>query len=179
MSGYVCAALQTFQHEKPKQPQDSPHPWTQPICVDNNQMLNEKKIAEELDESNQKGIQKIVGKFLYYARSIDPKIIMALNSLAAVQTKPTIETAKQITQFLNFSASYPDAVTAYRRRGVILHIYLDVSHISEPEARSRAGGFFFPRPKIKQQHTNNSNAPRKWASTCGMQYHEKFHAIIH
>ena len=109
--------------------------------------MNEEKTTEELDESNQKGIQKIVGKFLYYARSIDPKIIMALNSLAAVQTKPTIETAKQISQFLNFSASYPDAVTAYRRRGMILHIYLDVSHISEPEAQSRPEGYFFLGPK--------------------------------
>ena len=63
-------------------------------------MLSEKSPAEKLDEYNQKMIQKIVGKFLYYARAIDPTMLMDLNSLAAVQTNPTIETAKQITQFI-------------------------------------------------------------------------------
>ena len=31
MPGYVRTALHSFQHEKPKIPQDSPYPWTQPI----------------------------------------------------------------------------------------------------------------------------------------------------
>ena len=31
MPGYVCVALHHFQQGKPKQPQDSPYPWTQPI----------------------------------------------------------------------------------------------------------------------------------------------------
>ena len=48
---------------------------------------------------NKKILQKIVGKFLYYARAIDLTVLMALNSLAVVQTKPTLETAKQITHF--------------------------------------------------------------------------------
>ena len=58
-------------------------------------MLSEKSPAGELDENNQKRLQKIVGKFLYYARAIDPTILMALNSLSAVQTKPKIGTAKK------------------------------------------------------------------------------------
>ena len=47
---------------------------------------------------------------------------MALKYLAAVQTKPTIEIAKQITQFLNYSATYPDEIPEYRKIGMILHI---------------------------------------------------------
>ena len=134
MPGYVRAALHAFQHEKPKRPQDSPYPWTQPVYGKNNQMLSEKAPAEELDENNQKRLQKIVGKFLYYARAIDPTMLMALNSLAAVQTKPKIETAKQITQFLNYSAIHPDAITEYRKSGTIIHIYSNASYISEQEA---------------------------------------------
>ena len=65
---------------------------------------------------------------------------MAIKSLAAVQTKTTIETAKQITQFLNYSATNPDAVTEYIISGMIIHVYSDASYISESEARSRAGG---------------------------------------
>ena len=57
-------------------------------------MLSEKAPTEELDEYNQKRLQKILGKFLYYARAIYPTMLMALNSLAAVQTNMKIETAK-------------------------------------------------------------------------------------
>ena len=74
-------------------------------------MLSEDAPAEELDENNQKILHKIVRKFLYYARAIDPAMLMALNSLDAVHTNPTVETAKQITHFLNYSATYPDAIT--------------------------------------------------------------------
>ena len=80
-----------------------------------------------MDERNQKRLKKIVGKLLYYARSIDPIMLMALNSLAAVQTKPKIDTAKQITPFLNYSATHPDAITEYRKSGMILHMYSDAS----------------------------------------------------
>ena len=76
-----------------------------------------------------KKLQKIVGKFLYYAREIDPIMLIALNSLAVVNTKPTIKTVKQITQFLNYSASYTEAVTEYKRSEMILHIYLDAYYI--------------------------------------------------
>ena len=74
-------------------------------------------------------------------------MFMALNSLAVVHTKPTIETVKQITQFLNYSATHPDAIMEYRKSGMILHIYSGASYISEPEARSIAAGYFFLGPK--------------------------------
>ena len=92
--GYVRAALHSFQHKKHKRPQDSPYPWTQPIYGKNNQILSEKEPAEELDENNQKRLQKIVGKFLYYARSIDPTKLMSLNLLTEIHKNPTIDTSK-------------------------------------------------------------------------------------
>ena len=62
-------------------------------------MLSEKAPAEELVENNQKILQKVVGKSLYYARFIDPTMLMALNSLAALEAKPTIETVKKSLSF--------------------------------------------------------------------------------
>ena len=38
-------------------------------------------------------------------------MLMTLNSLVAVQTKPNIETAKQITQIINYSVTHLDAIT--------------------------------------------------------------------
>ena len=62
-------------------------------------MLSEKKRAEELNENNQKQLQKIVGKFLYYARAIDPTMLMTLNYLAKIETKPKIDNSKSISKF--------------------------------------------------------------------------------
>ena len=105
-----------------------------------------------MDENNQKRRHKLVGRFLYYAISIDPTMLMALNSLEEVQTKPTTKIAKQITQILNYSASNPDAVTEYRRSRMVLQIYLDASYMLEPKALRRAGGYFSWDQNTKHQY---------------------------
>ena len=107
-----------------------------------------------MDEYNQKRLQKIVGKFLYYAIAIDPAMLMALNALAAFQTNPKIEIAKQITQFLDFSATHPDRITEYRKCG--LNIGTGVT--------KQIQWVFFSRPKLK--NTNSIDAPGKWTSAC-------------
>ena len=142
MPEYVCAEIYAFQHEKPKLPHDSPYPWTQPDDGKNNQMLSEKAPSEGLDKNNQKRLQKFLEILLYYAKAIDPKMLMALNSLEAVQKKTTIENAKQITRFLNYGTAHSNAIIEYIKSGIILHIYSDASYISEPKAQSRVGGYF-------------------------------------
>ena len=54
------------------------------LCKEQPDAIREKK-SEELDENNQKLLQKIVGKFLHYSRFIDPKMLISLNSLVEVQ----------------------------------------------------------------------------------------------
>ena len=55
---------------------------------------------------------------------------MALNSIAVVQKKNTVETDKKITHFLNYCESHTDAVMKYSRSDIILHLYLDASQLS-------------------------------------------------
>ena len=62
-------------------------------------------------------------------------MLMELNSMAAVQNKPTAEKKKQITHFLNYCASYLDAVTEYKRIDMILNLYSDASYLSKPDQR--------------------------------------------
>ena len=76
-----------------------------------NHMLSEKESAQYFDENNPKTLRKIVIKFLYYSGSMDLRMLMVINSLVEVQTKPTIKIVKQVTQFLNFNAKNLDAVT--------------------------------------------------------------------
>ena len=74
-------------------------------------------------------------------------MFVALKPLSVVQTKPTIKTVKHLTQFLNYSTPHPEVVTKYRIIGRIIHVYSYVFYISEPEAQSRAGEYFFLGPK--------------------------------
>ena len=60
---------------------------------------------------NQKRLHKIVGKLLYYAIYINFNMLFSLKSMVVVQNKPTMVIAKHITNFLNYCASHPDAVT--------------------------------------------------------------------
>ena len=70
-------------------------------------------------------------------------MLVALGTLASAQTKGTQATLNALTQLLDYAASHPDATIRYTRSGMVLHIHSDASYLSETEARSRAGGFFF------------------------------------
>ena len=97
----------------------------------------------KLDDADKKCIQQIVGSFLYDARAINPTILMALSAIAAQQSAPTELTRDCVAQFLDYMATHPDAKICYRASDMVLNIHLDASYLSTPNARSRAGGYFF------------------------------------
>ena len=44
---------------------------------------------------------------------------------------------------LDYMATHPDAILSYAKSDMILGIHSDASYLSEPKARSRAGGHLF------------------------------------
>jgi hypothetical protein len=44
---------------------------------------------------------------------------------------------------LDYVATHPDAIVSYAKSNMILGVHSDASYLSEPNARSRAGGHFF------------------------------------
>jgi hypothetical protein len=50
---------------------------------------------------------------------------------------------KQTRQLLDYIASQEDAVITYQASDMILAVHSDTSYLSEPKARSHAGGHFF------------------------------------
>ena len=147
MPGYVEKALQRFEHPQPSKPQDSPHAWMPINCGAKQQLTADPDTSPPLDKSGIKRLQEVVGTFLYYGRAIDNTMLVALGTLASAQTKGTESTMDALTQLLKFffyyAASHPDAIIRYKASDMILHIHSDASYLSESEARSRAGGFFF------------------------------------
>ena len=69
-------------------------------------------------------------------------MLVALSALASEQASPTQKKEKVMT-FLYYSASQEEAVITYHASDMVLACHSDASYLSEPGARSRAGGHFF------------------------------------
>ncbi len=108
-----------------------------------NQALTPGDTSPLLDAAGKRRIQQIVGSFLFYARAVDPTILMASSAIAAQQSAPTEETLAHVNQFLDYMWTHPDAKIRYRASDMILNVHSDASYLSAPKARSRAGGYFF------------------------------------
>ena len=58
-------------------------------------------------------------------------------------SKGTTATMKAVTYFLNYAASNPNAKIIYRASDMILRVNSDAAYLVCPNARSRAGGYYF------------------------------------
>ena len=70
-------------------------------------------------------------------------MLPALNTIVYQQSNPTENSEAAITQFLYYAATNPSAIVQYKFRNMILHIDIDASYLSEPQARSRTGGHYY------------------------------------
>ena len=104
-------------------------------------MVHQAPESPKLAPPEDKTVNQVVGTFLYYARTVDPTMLVALNSISVEQANITEATAKSVTQMLNYAATYPEAITIYHASGMILKIHGDPSFLSEPGANIRAGGY--------------------------------------
>jgi hypothetical protein len=102
-------------------------------------------------------IQKVTGSVLYYARAVDPTVLMPLNDIATEQTKATEKTQATTNQMTDYLATHPDATIRYHASDMVLHIHSDASYLSVSNARSRLGGLFFLGNKSPEQDTLNGS----------------------
>jgi hypothetical protein len=68
---------------------------------------------------------------------------MPINVLASEQSNATEVTADKVIKLLNYCNTHPETKICYHASNMILHIHSEASYISENEAKSRAGGFFY------------------------------------
>ena len=88
-------------------------------------------------------LQQVVGSFLYYARAVDPTMLLELGDIAAAQSRGTLHTMAALHHLLNYAHTHPVATIRYRASDMVLHTHSDASYLSAPNSRSRAGGFLF------------------------------------
>ena len=76
-------------------------------------------------------VQQVVGCFLYYARAVDPTMLVSLNIITSEQANKTEATTKSVAQLRNYAATQYEAITRYHASGIILHIHSDISFLSD------------------------------------------------
>ena len=99
-------------------------------------------ISPAMAKEDKSKLQSATGKFLYYGRSVDDKMLHALNCLSTRINDGTERTKEALEHFLDYCHNNPDAVKLYVASDMILFIDSDASYLVEPMARSRAGGYF-------------------------------------
>jgi hypothetical protein len=105
--------------------------------------VEDKTISPALSNKDVNKLQQLTGTLLYYARAVDPTLIMPINVLASGQSKATEVTADKVIKLLNYCNTHPETNIRYHASDMILHILSDASYLSENGAKSRAGGFFY------------------------------------
>ena len=65
-------------------------------------------------------IQRIIGIFLYCGIALDLIMLVSLGTLSTQQSKPTESLWAEITWFLNYAASHPDAKNGFSASDMIL-----------------------------------------------------------
>jgi hypothetical protein len=143
MPTYVAKQLLGYEHPHPTKPQHCPYNPNPINYGQDNQATDPFDTSPKLNEANKKRIQQLVGSFLYYARAVNPTILMGLSAIASQQALPNEDMRNCINQFLDYMATYPNAKIRYCASDVVLNVYSDASYLSAPHAQSRAGGYFF------------------------------------
>jgi hypothetical protein len=155
MPGYVSNVLSKFQHDAPKHPQHTPSRYVTPDGAKT--QYTTKDETPPLTAQQCLTIQEVTGSVLYYARAVDPTVLMPLNDIATEQTKATEKTQAATNQMLDYLATHPDATIRYHASDMILHIHSDASYLSVSNARSRLGGLFFVGNESPKQETLNGS----------------------
>jgi hypothetical protein len=156
MPGYISNVLSKFQHDAPKHPQHTPSQYVTTVYGAKTQYAT-KDETPPLTPKQCLKIQKVTGSVLYYARTVDPTVLMPLNDIATEQTKVTEKTQATTNQLLDFLATHPDAAMRYHTSDMILHIHSDASYLSVSNARSRLRGLFFLGNKSPKQDALNGS----------------------
>ena len=64
-----------------------------------------------------------------------------------------------IVQLLNYAATHPDAAIRYYKSDMVLYVHSDASYLSESQARSRVGGYFYLGNTNEPADTTKPNGP--------------------
>jgi hypothetical protein len=147
MPGYLAKNLKRFNVIL-KRPTYSPGGYVAPVYGSRAQQLVSVDDSAPLNSAQKKTFQEIIGAFLYYARVIDSTMLKKITELSSVQATATEKVSRQVSDFLQYAATYPVTKVTYHASDMTLHTPSDASYLGETRGRSCIAGFHF----LGQQH---------------------------
>ena len=93
-------------------------------------------------------LQRIVGKFLYFARATDETMGQGLNQLLT-KSEGSEATLTAQQHFLDYCYWNPEPVKLYKASDMILFVQSNASNLTAPDSKSRAVGFSIWETKMK------------------------------
>jgi hypothetical protein len=143
MPQYIIKQLTCYAHPAPDRPQHCPFSPNLITYGKDTQAPMPTDDSPLLDIASKKHIQQVIGSFLYYARAVDPTILMALYDIATQQATPTDNPKRRVDQFLEYMWTHLDGKIRYCVSDMIFNVHFDALYLSAPPACSHAGGYFF------------------------------------
>jgi hypothetical protein len=144
MPGYIIKQLKKYKHTSPPWQQHCPYFLPEPKWYGNNAQRNlPKDTSPPLSKEDIKHVQQVIGSILYYARTVNLTVLMALSTIASKQAKGTEKTMAKTKQLLDYLTMHPDATVRFHALDIILNIHSDASYLLVANAHSRACGQFF------------------------------------
>ena len=142
MSQYVTKALKQFNHKLQKK-QHHPYPSTPIIYGAKNQYATPQSTTPLLYRKGKKFFHQVCGKFLFLGQAVDITLLFPISAIASQSATPTEDTIIQDQQLLDYISTQEESVLTLNASDMKLAAHIDARYLSEPKARSRAGGHFF------------------------------------
>jgi hypothetical protein len=120
--------------------------------------VEDETTSPALSDKDVNKLQQLTGTLLYYARAVDPTLIMPINVLASSQSRATVVTEDKFIKLLNYCNTHPETKIRYHASDMILHIQSDGFYLSKKEATSRAGVFFYMGSSTTTDQKNTNGA---------------------
>eukprot|EP00957_Ditylum_brightwellii_P176998 13483385-Ditylum_brightwellii.AAC.1 len=71
---------------------------------------------------------------LYYARQVDPTMLVTIGTIAAAQSKGTEATVKAVEYLLDYCISHSNRTIRYTPSNMLLKVHSDALYLSVPKA---------------------------------------------
>ena len=94
---------------------------------------------------------KAVGTILFYAQAVDSALLVALGAISTRMSPSTVKKIQVVNQILDYCSTHAETMIKYLASNTVIQIHTDASYISETEAHSQAGGYFY----LGSAHNNN------------------------
>ena len=157
MPGYIQKELQNYKHQHPSKPQYAPYPTTPSKYGASSQEPTPQDTSPPATKEEITHIQKIVGGILYYARSVDLTVLVALFAIATNQVKATKKTLRNVHQVLDYLVTNIDAMIILNASYMLLNIHSDASYLYANNVKRRSPGHLFLGSVPKEVETITLN----------------------